>query len=135
MKRKPVPRGEVGEVNKPANNNKSPMDKVEDMSKTDQQRGSDTELAKYLNEIREMILKNKHKAAIAKRLGLTGLVKVSFKIEAPNKLKELKIIKSSGKRPLDDSAVETVRRIGELPEIPLNLKLSEITINLEMEFE
>lgn len=109
--------------------------RVEDRSNRDAESGSDERLARYLSDIRELILKNKFKGSLASRLNLVGTSTISFKIEAPNKLKELKLVKSSGKRPLDESAVETVRRVGAMPAIPAELGLREITISLEMEFE
>ena len=108
---------------------------VEDRSESNKESGSDAMLAKYLGEIRELILKNKFKKPLASRLNLVGTSKISFKIEYPNKLKELQVTKSSGKRPLDESAIETVRRISLIPAIPKDLGLKEITVSLEMVFE
>ena len=108
---------------------------VEDRSKREKESGSDEVLAKYLSEIRELILKNKYKKPLASRLNLVGTSKISFKIEMPNTLKDIKLIKSSGKRPLDESAIETVRRVAVIPAIPSDLGLKEITISLEMVFE
>lgn len=127
----------TGKKKRPAPKKKQKVgrSRVEDRSKKDLESGSDEALAEYLSEIRELILKNKFKGPIASRLGLTGTSKISFTIESPNRLKEIKVTKSSGKKPLDESALETVRRVGFMPAIPSELGLKEITISLEMEFE
>lgn len=109
--------------------------RVEDRSKSRTDSGSEEMLSRYLSEIRELILKNKYKTLVASRLNLRGTSKISFKISEPNTLSELKVLKSSGKRLLDESALETVRRVGVVPEIPEKLGLKEISIVLEMEFE
>lgn len=137
IKRKKAPTDAKGQRAKPNKTRPSTKGKnhVEDLSKQQADSGSKSLVAKYLNEIRELVLKNKHKGHVATRLGLTGVVKVDFKIAAPNELKDLRVTKSSNKRPLDESALETVRRVGELPSIPEELGLSEMTVSLEMEFK
>ncbi len=110
-------------------------DQLTDISENERESGSEERLTKYLGEIRELILKNKFKSPIASRLNLKGTAKISFKIESPARLKDLRLIESSGKKPLDDSALRTVRGVGDFPIIPEALGLKELTITLEMEFE
>lgn len=109
--------------------------KLDDKSLKAKDSGNDSILSKYLSDIRELILKNKYKSSVASRLKLTGTTVLSFKIQFPNSLKEVKVIKSSGKRPLDESAIKTIQRIEKIPSIPSKLELEEITMTLEMVFE
>ena len=121
-------------ANLPSQTNRG-ASRLEDKSKKTRQSGSDSVLSKYLNDIRELILEKKYKSPVASRLNLTGTSVLSFKVQYPDKLKEVKIIKSSGKAPLDESALETIRRIEKIPPIPPKLELVEITMTLEMVFE
>lgn len=121
-------------ANEPAKGTKG-KSRVNDHSKKTKESGDDSILSKYLSDIRELILDNKFKSPIASRLNLKGTSILSFKVKYPNRLKEVIIIKSSGKKLLDESAIETIRRIKEVPAIPTKLGLEEITMTLEMVFE
>lgn len=97
-------------------------------------RGEETVLSKYLNQIRSLIEKHKFKSRLADKLKLTGRVIVGFTIVSPNSLVELEIVKSSGRKMLDNSALQTLKNIPELPVIPLELKLKKIPLKMDITY-
>ncbi|MBD63588.1 MAG: hypothetical protein CME62_00135 [Halobacteriovoraceae bacterium] len=108
---------------------------VDDQTNQSRSGGEDSQMAAFLGEVREVIVKNKYKSRVATRLQLDGVVEVEFTLKAPNKIVDLKIKNSSGKMPLDESALETVRRVTNFPTIPNSLELNEIPISFKLKFE
>lgn len=114
---------------------KRKTEEYSDLNKSKSSSGQNSILAKYLFEIRKLIIQHKFKSRIAKRLRLTGEVEIGFSIKKPSLLGELRVIKSSGKAPLDDSALKTVMNIASFPPIPDDLGVSEVPIMLEIVYE
>jgi protein TonB len=88
--------------------------------------------AAYLKEhfafIRELILKNLTYPAIARRMGWKGHLTVSFVICEGGSVENIRIVKSSGHRILDENALSTVKRIQPFPKPPVR---AEIVIPIE----
>lgn len=76
--------------------------------------------ANNLELIRSRIDKVKYLNPLAQRLKLKGQVEVEFVIHPKNKLSGFLVLKSSGKKLLDESARETIMRFKdlELPKMP-----------------
>ena len=97
-------------------------------------KGEDTALARYLNQIRSLIEQHKFKSRLADKLKMTGRVIVGFTIVSPNSLVDLEVVKSSGKKVLDNSALQTLKNIPEIPVIPLELKLKQIPLKMDITY-
>jgi len=106
-----------------------------DLNKSNTNKGQESILAKYLVSVRELIIKHKFKSPMAKRLKLKGQVEVGFSIVKPNNLNSLRVIKTSGKLPIDDSALRTIQNIKEFPSIPSELALNKIPVTFEVIYE
>lgn len=61
--------------------------------------------------IRDMVLSNLNYPTIAKRMGWEGVVEVKLVVETTRKLMSYEIVKSSGKKHLDNAAIEAVKAI------------------------
>ncbi len=98
-------------------------------------KGNKSILAKYLSSVRSVIVEHKFINRISKKLKLKGSVGLSFTILQPNKISNLRITKSSNKKPLDSSALKTIELIKELPSIPNELNKSSIPISLSVVYK
>jgi protein TonB len=78
--------------------------------------------------IRDLILKNLVYPAIARRMGWRGDLTVSFVICESGTVDDIRILKSSGHKVLDETAVATIRGIAPFPRPPVR---AEIIIPIE----
>lgn len=106
-----------------------------DNTKSKKTSGKNSVLAKYLTKIRSTIVKNKYKSRVAERFNLKGKVKVSFEIDEESKILGVKVIQSSSIDPIDTSAIETIKRLKDLPKVPTELAMKNIPIELEIIYE
>jgi outer membrane biosynthesis protein TonB len=60
---------------------------------------------------------------------------LNFKIKAPNTIVELKIIEHSKFKQLDDSAMQTIESVKNIPVIPRSLNRVEIPVTLVISYE
>jgi TonB family protein len=97
--------------------------------------GSKELMAEFLSAVREKIAKNKFKKKVARRLKLTGKVKLNFVIKWPNIIEKIKIINSSNFAQIDESALQTIESVEDLPHIPKKLNRVEIPITLVISYE
>lgn len=97
--------------------------------------GVNNEKAKYLNKIREIVLKNKYYPPVAKRLKQKGRVAVSFKISWPNKVSGIQLKEASHHELLNESALNTIRSLDDIPPMPDLLKSEVLEIEAPLEFE
>ena len=97
--------------------------------------GSKSLIAKYYTKVRSLILKYRQKNRIARKLKLKGVVTGSFNLVYPNKMEGLKIFKTSHYKPLDESAILTIRSIDKFPQMPKSFKDSSIPIIFEIIYE
>lgn len=98
--------------------------------------GDENKKARYINEVRKLIIKNKKYPRIAQRLKQEGVVELSFKIEKSNKIKDLEIVEASSFESLNQAALEAVESIdlAEL-EFPKDLPSDWLEIQLPMQFD
>jgi len=72
----------------------------------------------YLGQIRELLAEGKRYPLAAQRLGVEGLVVVSFVIMAHGRFGQIRVVSSSGSDLLDEAAIETVRKLSGKIERP-----------------
>ncbi|MFT6632734.1 MAG: TonB family protein [Bacteriovoracaceae bacterium] len=104
-------------------------------SKATADTGSEELITQYLSSVRGIIAQNKFKKRMARKLKMTGSVKLNFKIKAPNTIVELKIIEHSKFKQLDDSAMQTIESVKNIPVIPRSLNRVEIPVTLVISYE
>lgn len=109
--------------------------KVDDLTYSKENLGENSAIAKYLTQIRSLIVDHKFKNKLATKLHLIGSVELSFTIIKPNQIKAIKILKSSGHQPLDDSAVQTLTLISVFPPIPEELKVASLDVSFVLEYQ
>lgn len=81
--------------------------------------------------IRDRVISSIRYPLMARRMGLTGQVKVEFTILLSGKIKDLKIINSSGHRLLDKQAMRAVRSSEPFPPPPVIATIT-LPINFEL---
>jgi protein TonB len=74
--------------------------------------------SELLSRIWRRINESKYYPASARRSGITGSPRVAFAVDEGGQVRWVKLVQSSGRRILDDAAVETVRRAAPLPYYP-----------------
>ena len=97
--------------------------------------GQKNKIALYLKKVRIKIVKHKFKSRLAKKLRLKGKVKIKFELVWPNKVKNIQIIGASRYLALDNSAIETIHKIENMPHFPSDIDDKLIPITLSMVFE
>ncbi len=85
----------------------------------------------HFNFIRELIKENLAYPHMARKMGWCGAVTVSFTICEGGLVENIRIVKSSGHKILDESIVETIRRIQPFPRPPVR---AQIIIPIEYRF-
>ncbi|MDI6787070.1 MAG: energy transducer TonB [Planctomycetota bacterium] len=91
--------------------------------------------SRFLREVIAKIQKVKRYPESARRRSLEGTVKVEFVISSEGKILSVSIITSSGYTILDEEAVEMVKRAVPFPQIPKELKISELKLLLPIVFK
>lgn len=88
-------------------------------------------LKEHFNYIRDLITRNLAYPAVARRMGWKGQMIVSFVICEGGRVENIRILKSSGHRILDENAVNTIKRIQPFPKPPVK---AEIVIPIAYQF-
>ncbi len=91
-------------------------------------------LFSYLLLINKIIKKNVKYPFIAKKNGIEGKVIIQFKILKDGKVKNIKIVKSSGSKILDKSAIKAILSSVPFPGFPKNLGKNSLTIKVPINF-
>ncbi|KJU82219.1 TonB family protein [Candidatus Magnetobacterium bavaricum] len=78
---------------------------------------------KHFAYIRDLILKNISYPHVARKMGKSGRVTVSFVITSDGHVDNIKVIESSGCHALDDNAVETIKKVAPFPKPPITAYL------------
>lgn len=86
--------------------------------------GEVKQYASHLATIRKKIMRNKTYPSSAKDKGLTGAVKLAFKINPDGSLSSVRVLKSSGVSILDESALTSVRKSVPLPFYPETIAIT-----------
>ncbi|MBU2646213.1 energy transducer TonB [bacterium] len=88
-------------------------------------------LQQHFKTIHEIVRKRIQYPKVARRMGWTGKVLVSFLVDKNGDVSDIEIVKSSGYPLLDKSAVSAIRRIACFPKPPMTAKII-IPINFEL---
>jgi len=115
--------------------NKEPVKKASTENKTQSLKKLKAYKQNYLTQLRAKIDSNKKYPKISKRLGEQGQVIVSFKVLKSGEFKNIKIIKSSGKKRLDKAALKALEETKSFKAIPLELNKSFLEISLPISFK
>ncbi|HOC44999.1 MAG: energy transducer TonB [Syntrophorhabdaceae bacterium] len=80
-------------------------------------------LAKHFKYIRDLIMKNLIYPLHARKMGWKGQVTVSFIICEQGNVEQIRIIKSSGYKILDDNVAHTIRDVQPFPKPPIRAEI------------
>ncbi len=94
--------------------------------------GKTAYLKKHFSFIRDMIFKNLDYPAFARKMGWSGDCTVSFVICESGGVENIRIVKSSGYKILDENTVTTIKEIQPFPKPPVK---AEIVIPIEYRLE
>ena len=89
---------------------------------------------KYLSYIYQSIDKLKKYPKNAKRLGQTGVVKITFTVMADGTIADISVDKASGFLILDDAAKKILTTLTKVNPIPKELKKESLTITLPVSY-
>lgn len=106
-----------------------------DRTKSMDTSGNNNILAGYLTKVRNIIVKNKFKNRVAQKFNLKGSVRVAFSINEKAQIEAIEVLKSSKIPPLDESAIQTINNLENLPLIPVELAMKNIPVQLEIIYE
>lgn len=95
---------------------------------------SKVSMIRYQDMIRQKIEETKRYPLFARRQGIEGTVGIKFVILANGSIQDIRIVRSSGSKILDDSAVETIKRANPFPSIPEEINVSFVQIELSIVF-
>jgi len=100
-----------------------------------QSSGRNDVLARYASTVRDLISKNKKYPRVARRLKQQGIVKVYFEVTYPNKISNLKVIEASDYEILNNSALDSIRSLENLPHMPENHANGLIPMTIPLNYE
>ncbi len=96
--------------------------------------GAPPEYGPYLQRFRQRV----HEALIyplaARRQGLVGTVELDVWLEATGRVRDIRVVRSSSHRLLDEAAVESIRGLGPIP-FPDSLPRRSLLIRIPLVFE
>ncbi|HOE18385.1 MAG TPA: energy transducer TonB [Syntrophorhabdaceae bacterium] len=84
-------------------------------------------IKKHFAFIRDMILKNLTYPAIARRMGWKGNLTVSFVICEGGSVENIRVVRSSGRKVLDENALSTIRAIQPFPKPPVRAEILTVS--------
>lgn len=93
------------------------------ISKTEEDR--ETQIKNYSNAIQEKIISSAYYPDDARELGWEGTVRLSLVLASDGRLKDARVLQSSGYSMLDEAALETVNEQSPFPPFPQQLILDE----------
>lgn len=97
--------------------------------------GSKSVLSKYAHMIAKLINKHKKYPRMAYSLNQEGKVIVELKLSKEGKIIELKVLEKSPYKSLATASLETIKSINKFPPIPKELKVTEISFNIPIEYK
>lgn len=92
------------------------------------------EIRELLKELVDKINENKSYPYTARRLKQTGTVFIAFEVLASGKLQNIKIIKRSQYKKLDESAFNQIASIEQISPFPASLKKDKIAVKVPIDF-
>lgn len=96
--------------------------------------GNQKALSKYLSDLRAKIFHSRFKTRAAIRLKQKGVVTVGFKVKSPNIITDIKILRPSKYEQLNYSAMRTIESMKDVPSIPKELKVIELSTHIPLDF-
>lgn len=88
----------------------------------------------YFKLIKKKIDEKTFYPEIARRKNMEGKTKVQFIINKNGDLIDIKILKSSGNKLLDNASIEILKRASPFPEFPENLNYEKIVFTIDFNF-
>lgn len=88
----------------------------------------------YKSALRREIAAHRHYPTLARRLGQEGRVEVGFEVLADGRLRNVRIVASSGHGRLDAAAVETVERLGRFRPLPAEIQRERWPLVVPLDF-
>lgn len=104
-------------------------------SKASKSSGNKKALSRYLSAIRKQMVLNQYKSKAATRLRQKGVVKISFNITAPNIISDITVLKPSKYEQLNYSATRTVKSLDNIPSIPNELNLANLSVQIDITYQ
>lgn len=86
----------------------------------------------YLSIVRQKIEEKKEYPVFARNQGIEGTVRLRVTISSNGQIDEIKIVKSSGEKILDQAAVSTITKASPFPSFPEDLKTSSMQVELSL---
>ena len=113
------------------------IEKELELSKTEvlADRGQETILAFYLEELKRLILAHKFYPRMAKKLKQVGKVSVSFEIINENEIVNLRVHSKCPFDRLNKAAIRTIERIALIPKLPSKLNKTQLKVVVPILFE
>lgn len=89
----------------------------------------------YLNLLRSAIDRNKKYPRVSKRLNEQGEVIIAFRVFKSGLFKNIRVLKSSGKKRLDKAALKAVQKTGKFMVFDSSIKKSFMDITVPIKFQ
>jgi protein TonB len=89
----------------------------------------------YAAEIRNRMARYLKYPSEARSRGLEGVATVTFTVESSGRIVNVRVVKGSGQRVLDDEASALMRRISPLPPIPAAVKRPKLVFTVPIRFK
>lgn len=88
----------------------------------------------YQDRVKQRIEEAKRYPIFAKRQGIEGAVHLSFTVLFNGRSKDIKIVRSSDSKILDEEAIETIKRAGPFPPFPKEINRDFILMEVVLIF-
>jgi len=89
----------------------------------------------YTSRIRDLIDQQKEYPVMARRSGAEGTVYIRFSLARDGRLKRAEVSRSSGRRILDNAAVNAVNRVSRFPAVPESMEEAELNFELPLAYK
>ena len=97
--------------------------------------GSNSPLARYINQIVLLIEKNKQYPKRAKFLGQEGTVLLRIEISKNGEVVKIEVKEAPPFQALVDAALKIIKQVGSFPDIPDDVSSNGITINVPINYK
>jgi len=89
----------------------------------------------YVSRIRDLIDRQKEYPLMARKSGAEGTVYIKFVISRDGRLKRAEVSRSSGRRILDNAAINAVNRVNRFPAVPESMEEAELNFELPLAYK
>ena len=125
---RPEPEREVKEVTLQEISPQPVMEKIEVLNSADEA------MLRYQDMVKQRIEEVKRYPGWAKKQGIEGIAHLEFVILANGRGQEIKLIRSSGSKILDQEAIATIQRASPFPPLPKEIASSSIQMEVSLVF-